>query len=217
MRLSCSFCRRCSGGERLPRGWRICGDVVSCGHCRRMRFRQRAITMAVVEPIGDWWQELCAAMAESPTWTLRHDGVWEAQISEGNPVVCLVIGSRWWKLGLKRTRIDRAKGSSRKDRIWRRHRQGTLLPSWACQKRATRRWLCRRFHRALENPVPDADMAAPRTGKRYDETPRRVGRAGEPIRSERSPTGADIYRSSAEGHSCEPRQLSIPSSNVYKI
>jgi hypothetical protein len=60
--------------------------------------------MAVVEPIGTWWQELRAALAESPTGTLRHDGVWEAQISEGNPVVCLLIGSRWWKLGLKHTR-----------------------------------------------------------------------------------------------------------------
>jgi hypothetical protein len=60
--------------------------------------------MAVVEPIGAWWQELCAAMAESPTQTVRHNGVWEAQLSEGNPVVCLLIGSQWRKLGLKRTR-----------------------------------------------------------------------------------------------------------------
>ena len=43
-------------------------------------------------------------MAEPPTRALRYDGVWEAQISEGNPVVCLLIGSRWWKLGLKHTR-----------------------------------------------------------------------------------------------------------------
>lgn len=43
-------------------------------------------------------------MAESPSQTLRYDGVWEAQISEGNPALCLLVGSQWWRLRLKRTR-----------------------------------------------------------------------------------------------------------------
>jgi hypothetical protein len=61
--------------------------------------------MAVVlDPASAWWQELRSAVAASPTGTLLHDGVWKPQILDGRPVVCLLIGGQWWRLGLKPTR-----------------------------------------------------------------------------------------------------------------
>ena len=173
--------------------------------------------MVVEEPIGAWWQELCAAMAESPTRTLRHDGVWEAQISEGNPVVCLLIGSRWWKLGLKHTRSIGQRAALEKI-VSGAVIAGELYFQCGPVKDAPRgdgsvgdfagpfRILCRMLAWLPRELAKD-------TTRHRDALAARV----KPIRSDRSPAGADIYRSSAESHLCESRQLSISGSNVYKI
>lgn len=102
LRISCSFCRRRGRGEQLPRGWKIFADAVFCGRCRRQRYRLRSITMAVAEPVGAAWEELRATLEESWIHVAPCDGVWEAEIVEGHPVVRVLIGDRQWELRLKR-------------------------------------------------------------------------------------------------------------------
>jgi hypothetical protein len=57
--------------------------------------------MAVVEPIGAAWQELHAELGESCIHATPRDGIWEAKIKEGRPVVRVLIRDRWWELRLK--------------------------------------------------------------------------------------------------------------------
>jgi hypothetical protein len=99
--MNCCFCRRRGRGERLPRGWKVSGNGVLCGQCRRQRYRLRSIRMAVVEPIEATLQELHAALDESWIHATPRDGVWEARIKEGQPVVRVLIRDRWWELRLK--------------------------------------------------------------------------------------------------------------------
>ena len=99
--MFCSFCRRRGRGERLPRGWKVSGDLVCCRRCRRQRYRLRSITMAVVDPVGATWQELRGALGESWPHALPHMGAWQARVATGQPVVGVLIGDRWWELRLK--------------------------------------------------------------------------------------------------------------------
>jgi hypothetical protein len=99
--MNCCLCRRRGREERLPRGWRALGDAIFCGQCCRRRYRLRSITMAVVEPIGPASQELRAAIEESSIHVTTRDGVWEAKVAEGQPVIRVLIKNRWWELRLK--------------------------------------------------------------------------------------------------------------------
>ena len=98
--MKCGFCRRRGMGNRLPRAWKVYGDVVFCAQCRRARYRLRSITMAVVEPIGVG-QELRTALEGSWSRTTPRNGIWEAKIVERQPVVRVLIRGRWWDLRLK--------------------------------------------------------------------------------------------------------------------
>jgi len=101
--MFCGFCRRRGRGERLPRGWKVSGDLVCCRRCRRQRYRLRSITMAIVEPVGATWQELRELLGESWTHALLHVAGWQARVAGGQPVVRVLIRERWWELRLQRT------------------------------------------------------------------------------------------------------------------
>lgn len=57
--------------------------------------------MPVVEPSGSACQELRAGLEESWIGMSPRDRVWEARITEKQPVVRLLIRDRWWELRLK--------------------------------------------------------------------------------------------------------------------
>jgi hypothetical protein len=60
--------------------------------------------MAVVDPMGAARLELCAALEESWVQATPRDGVWEARIARGRPVVRVLVKDRWWELRLKSAR-----------------------------------------------------------------------------------------------------------------
>jgi len=99
--MSCSFCRRRGKSERATRGWKVFGGAVYCLQCRHTRYRLRSITMTLVEPAGSARRVLRAALEGLWISAAPHDRIWEARISEGQPVVRVLIRNRWWELGLK--------------------------------------------------------------------------------------------------------------------
>jgi len=98
--MSCSFCERRGRGKGLPRGWKIYRDTVFCKECLRERYRIRSITMAVIEPTGAASQELWTKLEKAP----RDDRVWRASFAEGQPVVRVLLGDRWWQMRVKCSR-----------------------------------------------------------------------------------------------------------------
>ena len=56
--------------------------------------------MAVVEPIEAAWHELRTAPDELWIHATPGDGVWEARIAQGRPVIRVRIRDRCWELGL---------------------------------------------------------------------------------------------------------------------
>jgi len=99
--VSCRSCPRCGRGDRLPRGWKVCGDTIYCPQCRRRQFRLRSITVTVAEPNGVAVQELRAALAERGEDAALGNRTWYAEIVEGQPVVRVLIRDRWWELRIK--------------------------------------------------------------------------------------------------------------------
>jgi len=101
--MNCSACGRHGGGEGLPHDWKVCGRLILCCECRRQRFRRRPVTLAVAEPIGATWLELCAALEDA--WRraaplLIEGTAWKLSIEAGQPVVRTAIGDRRWALRL---------------------------------------------------------------------------------------------------------------------
>jgi len=95
--MKCSLCGRFAPGERLMRGWKICGDRAFCKDCRRQRYRLRSLTVSV-EPIESAPQESRVALEDALSHTARlifHSQAWELVIEDSQPVVRLSMGNRW--------------------------------------------------------------------------------------------------------------------------
>lgn len=101
--MQCRFCERILSQPRMPRGWKSCGPFVVCPACRRRRYRLRAITTRVVEPIGSTWPELEAALQEASGGAgvvLVHDQTLDEPDTRRYAVVCVPIAGRTWSLRL---------------------------------------------------------------------------------------------------------------------
>jgi hypothetical protein len=110
--MRCGLCGRTTRGERLPRGWKVCGLLVFCPQCRRLRFRLRSLTMSVAEPVRARWDEFCAALEKvykraSPL--LLNDKAWELTTVKGRHILRVLIGNQWWALRLDDTGWSRSR------------------------------------------------------------------------------------------------------------
>jgi hypothetical protein len=98
--MNCHSCLRRAVREEPPRGWRVSGGDVLCRECISQRYRIRSIR-AVVEPVAAAWWELRAAVEKAPFHGTPGDRLWEATITERQPLLRVLIRGQWRDFRLK--------------------------------------------------------------------------------------------------------------------
>jgi hypothetical protein len=99
--MNCCFCRRSRSGEWLSDSWKTVGGAFLCRQCRRRRYRLRSFAAMIVEPDGAAWDELRPTLQESRSRLIPRDEFWEASITDGQPVVRILVRHRWCELRLQ--------------------------------------------------------------------------------------------------------------------